>query len=424
MRQVIICIAFTIVQFTIGSAQEIETKLSGSTTAQGFTVQDNGNTDLFTVRGNGNTGIGTSNPVFKLSLVSDGGILARGSFGSGAVLPSTSGSVLIWYPRKAAFRSGEPDQGSWDDSNIGPYSFGSGFSTIASGQGSSALGRLCSATGQYSTSIGLSSNASGVAAIAAGNTATASGNYSAAFGNGTTASGACSTALGLNSYASGDFSTAIGSKVSTNGRTGAMYLGDASSSSTRNAYADNHFYAVFDHGFSLFTDASGGNSYCVYLLNHSTSWLSCSDSTKKTSYCEADGEAVLDKFRNLRLGSWNFIGHDPIKERHYGPMAQEWFSAFGHDGRGSIGNDTSLASADVDGIAYIAIQALERRTNELRDALQRHSIAMEELRRKDEEIVSLKQQFTALKTAVDDIRRETAVLSSPAREGFSAASTR
>ncbi len=59
-------------------AQEIESTLAGSSSAQGFTIYNNANTNLFTVRGTGHTGIGTNNPHFRLSLATDGGILAKG----------------------------------------------------------------------------------------------------------------------------------------------------------------------------------------------------------------------------------------------------------------------------------------------------------------------------------------------------------
>jgi hypothetical protein len=48
-------------------------------------------------------------------------------------------------------------------------------------------------------------------------------------------------------------------------------------------------------------------------------------------------------------------------------MAQDFFAAFGHDGIGTIGNDTTLSSADFDGINFIAIQALEKRTTTLKN---------------------------------------------------------
>jgi hypothetical protein len=65
-------------------------------------------------------------------------------------------------------------------------------------------------------------------------------------------------------------------------------------------------------------------------------------------------------------GSWNYRGQDAGRSRHYGPMAQEFYAAFGKDGVGTIGNDTTLASADVYGVQFIGIQALEKRTAELR----------------------------------------------------------
>ena len=45
-------------------------------------------------------------------------------------------------------------------------------------------------------------------------------------------------------------------------------------------------------------------------------------------------------------------------------MAQEIFHYCGKDDFGTIGNDTTLATADMDGIIMIALQALEKRTTE------------------------------------------------------------
>ena len=73
---------------------------------------------------------------------------------------------------------------------------------------------------------------------------------------------------------------------------------------------------------------------------------------------------MLTKIRTLALTSWNFIDHDPRRFRHYGPMAQDFFAAFGHDGIGTIGGPTTISSTDMAGILMIALQALERRTAE------------------------------------------------------------
>jgi hypothetical protein len=47
-------------------------------------------------------------------------------------------------------------------------------------------------------------------------------------------------------------------------------------------------------------------------------------------------------------------------------MAQDFFAAFGHDGVGQIGSDTTINSGDLAGILMIAVQALEKRTAELK----------------------------------------------------------
>ena len=97
------------------------------------------------------------------------------------------------------------------------------------------------------------------------------------------------------------------------------------------------------------------------------SWRSVSDARKKENVIRTDGEEALREISKFTLGSWNYIGQDPALYRHYGAMAQEFFQAFGHDGIGVCGNDTTLASADVDGVLFIAVQALEKRTAELKE---------------------------------------------------------
>ena len=75
---------------------------------------------------------------------------------------------------------------------------------------------------------------------------------------------------------------------------------------------------------------------------------------------------MLGKIRGFELTSWNFIGHDPKEFRHYGPMAQDFFAAFGQDGVGQIGAETTINSGDLAGILMVAVQALEKRTAEIK----------------------------------------------------------
>ena len=51
--------------------------------------------------------------------------------------------------------------------------------------------------------------------------------------------------------------------------------------------------------------------------------------------------------------------------KYVGPMAQDFYAAFGQDAVGRVGDDTSINSSDLSGILMVAVQALEKRTAEL-----------------------------------------------------------
>ena len=60
--------------------------------------------------------------------------------------------------------------------------------------------------------------------------------------------------------------------------------------------------------------------------------------------------------------TWNYKTQDAKTFRHYGPMAQEFYKAFGRDDLGTIGCDSMINQHDFLGVNFIAIQALEKRT--------------------------------------------------------------
>jgi len=84
----------------------------------------------------------------------------------------------------------------------------------------------------------------------------------------------------------------------------------------------------------------------VTVIEGQVAFTSVSDKNKKEKFKPVDGEDVLRKIRGFELTSWNFIGHDPKEFRRYGPMAQDFFAAFGHDGIGQIGSETTINSGD------------------------------------------------------------------------------
>jgi len=328
----------------------------------------------------------------------------------GVVLMPVNGtsSKMMWIPKKAAFRVGHVSSDFWDGNNIGKYSVAMGSNTKASSSSSTALGASTTASGDFSTAMGLNTTASGYASTAMGGGTIASSLYSIAMGEGTTASGSRSTAIGysttasgLNSTAmgyrttaSGLNSTAMGSEVSTNGMAGTFMIGDSDpdDTGTTNAQLPDRMYARFKNGYRFLT-SSNNNVTGIIAYGGANAWSTTSDSTKKEKFAPINGGNVLQKIAQFKLTTWNYKGQDSRIFRHYGPMAQDFYAAFGHDAYGSIGCDTLINQADFDGINFVAIQALEKRTNDLRSTNDELRETIGELRNTNEDLRSTNEDL-------------------------------
>ena len=248
--------------------------------------------------------------------------------------------LFKWFSDKSAFRSvGERvGTGVLNAQSIGAYSFASGYENFASGVGA--------------TAFGLRNSVSGFASFAHGHNTQATGNISFAYGYLTSASG--------------HSSVAIGQQVSTNGKSGSFIFGDNSGSSAKND-ASNQMMMRFAGGYKLFSDNNGNIG--MQLIAGGNSWSVISDVNKKENFSPVNGEDFLKKIGSMNLTSWNYKGQDPKAFRHYGPMAQDFYAAFGKDAYGTIGNDTTINQADFDGVNLIAIQALVRKMDQLNSDL-------------------------------------------------------
>jgi trimeric autotransporter adhesin len=180
--------------------------------------------------------------------------------------------------------------------------------------------------------------------------------------------GSFNTATGasaLFSNTTGNANTASGLNVLTNNTTG---NNNTAIGAGANVSAGNLTNATAI-GFAALVNASNkirlGNTE-VTVIEGQVLPTMVSDKNQKENFQPVDGEEVLGKIRRFELSSWNFIGHDPKKFRHYGSMAQDFYAAFGHDGIGQIGSETTINSGDMAGILMIAVQALEKRTAELK----------------------------------------------------------
>ncbi len=85
--------------------------------------------------------------------------------------------------------------------------------------------------------------------------------------------------------------------------------------------------------------------------------LLTSDRNAKTAFQTIDGDEVLEKLRHVPVTSWSY--KDSPDERHVGPMAQDFYAAFG------LGNsDKRISMVDAAGIALAAVKALTERLEE------------------------------------------------------------
>lgn len=293
------------------------------------------------------------------------------------------------------------------------YATAMGRLTNASGYSSTSMGEDTEASGDNSTAMGHDTDASGKNSTAMGENTTASGNYSTALGRETQAVGINAIAMGYNTYAIGqystamgrrttanaDYSTAMGNYVTTGTNSGSFIIGDNSTTTYFSPNGNNTFTTRFANGYSLYTNSGG--TLGVRLLASANSWTTISDSTRKENFIHSNGEAVLNAVAQMRIGTWNYKTQDSKSNRHWGVMAQDFYKHFGHDVLGTIGNDTSIATADFDGVSFAAIKALEERTRRFSTSLELTNQKMATLEKTN---AKLAEENKKLKTEMDDLR--------------------
>ena len=104
-----------------------------------------------------------------------------------------------------------------------------------------------------------------------------------------------------------------------------------------------------------------------------TSYATSSDRNVKTHIRPVDGQEILARVDRLPVDSWVF--KNDLEKKHVGPMAQDFHAAFGLDGE----DDKHINLTDIAGVSLVAIKELSS-----------------ELKQKDAQIASLKQQLKAI----------------------------
>ncbi|MCC3156828.1 hypothetical protein LJ737_06250 [Hymenobacter sp. 15J16-1T3B] len=294
----------------------------------------------------------------RLSVHKNGALLAGGEFNggfNGGIPAEGSGTRLLWYPDKAAFRAGYINGTQWDDANVGSYSNALGYNSRASGDysfaagkdvvaanvGTVALGEFCTAVGANSVALGYYANTRTSAGsprlgtfVFSDRSVPDDGDWLSdeSFNAETTNAAHWRVTNGFRIYTSSDRSTGIifQSGTQTAGNTPSWYQANAVISSHTGAYL-----------------SSGGV------------WTSVSDRHKKHLFEAVSGEEVLRRLRQVPITRWSYKA-ETGNVRHLGPMAQDFRRAFG------LGPDSvSIGSVDADGVALAGVQALDARTRAL-----------------------------------------------------------
>jgi hypothetical protein len=363
-------------------------------------------------------GIGTTAPSFKLD-VQGGMINASGGLcinnacqtswpsggGSGATLGAntfsatqTIGSGNLALPVSTSATSGvitlggSPFLHDYGNSNTflgadaGNFTMTGSFNTAAGHRAlfSNTTGTSNTATGTdalLNNSAGFGNTATGhnTLILNAGDENTATG-HATLYANTTGSSNTASGSVALSNNDTGSRNTAIGSSTLFNNTTGDYntalgFAADVSSENLTNATAIGAFATV-----NANNKIRLGNS-AVTVIEGQVAYTFTSDKTKKENFQPVNARDILRKLASLDVTSWNYIGHDASAFRHYGPMAQDFFAAFGNDGTGTVGTPTAINSGDQAGILMLAVQALEAENRRLQADLQELRSAVDELKR-------------------------------------------
>jgi hypothetical protein len=169
------------------------------------------------------------------------------------------------------------------------------------------------------------------------------------------AGGAYSTVPGgYGNRALGDYSFAAGDQAQVDAEHSGVFLFADSNDFAFKSTAPNEFAARATGGVRFVTaiDGNGAPLAGVRLAQGSGSWETLSDRNAKTAILPVDGRQVLEALVNMPVSTWQYIGQ-PNSVQHMGPMAQDFYAAFG------LGEDGHyIGSVDADGVALASIQGL------------------------------------------------------------------
>ena len=155
--------------------------------------------------------------------------------------------------------------------------------------------------------------------------------------------------------------------------------------------ATDRFHARFENGYIFYTNAA--QTTFVSLAAGGNSWASSSDSNLKENILSQNPSYFYNNIDLMPVSSWNYKSSDDKTIRHYGPMAQDFFSLFGKDSLGTIGSDIKLSPYQLSSVGLLALKGHQEEYSRIKNELEKVKKESEEL---DEEIELLYHKLLEL----------------------------
>jgi len=268
--------------------------------------------------------------------------------------------------------AGNTAEGSWDTVGGGANNTATGDFGYATVSG----GRQNTASGTYATiSGGFNNTASGPnpSTVGGGQSNTASGDFATVPG-------------GLSNVALGAYSLAAGRRAKANDN-GSFVWGDSTDADVSSTGA-NTFTARASGGVTFYSDS--GATTGVNMPAGGGAFSSLSDRNAKENFADVDGQMLLKTLDATPVLTWNYKTQD-ASIRHMGPMAQDFYAAFG------LGEDDKrISTIDADGVALAGVQALYRMVGQV-------------VREKDAQIQDLTEQVRRLQASMQALQNREGV---------------
>jgi len=306
-------------------------------------------------------------------------IAVRCPAGDGGYTPLTPRQTITAAPYALGMYGLEVEYNATSPNIIGGYSGNS----VSSGRYGATIGGGGGDGGENQVTANQATVSGGADNTAAGGYATVgggSGNLSdeiydtVSGGNNNIASGGASTVSGgIENDASGAYSTVAGGYYNTAAGTFSFAAGHTANANHYGSFIwsdgtdlPNGFYTTAANQFAVHaaggirlvtgSDAQGLDSVACFMYVGQGSWSCTSDRNAKANIEPIDSRAILNEVVQMPITSWVYKG---TTTRHIGPMAQDFFAAFG------VGeNDKTITNVDADGVALAAIQGLNQQLEE------------------------------------------------------------